>query len=151
MTFGGAPAHLLMVWLNHIIGTNTLHFRTLFRGMLREERDNDLTVGTYTVFDGNGQQVMTGSLNDPRSPLELPAGSYRTVFTSSNYWLRNARGTVTLSSEFTLVPGVPGHDQSTVAQDAKWTGPCPADMVAGDVMMGNGMKMNIKQMLGGKQ
>lgn len=47
-------------------------------------------------------------------------------------------------------PPMAGHDQSAVTQDAKWTGPCPADMVAGDVTMGNGMKMNIKQMLGGK-
>ena len=130
MTFGGAPAHLLMVWLNHIIGTNTLHFRTLFRGMLREERDNDLTVGTYTVFDGNGQQVLTGSLNDPRSPLELPAGSYRTVFTSSNYWLRNARGTVTLSSEFTLVPGVPVIPPSVTSFMVLDTNRHPADTFA---------------------
>jgi Protein of unknown function (DUF3617) len=48
-------------------------------------------------------------------------------------------------------PPMAGHDQSTMTQDAKWTGPCPADMTAGDVVMGNGMKMNIKQMLGGKQ
>jgi hypothetical protein len=37
------------------------------------------------------------------------------------------------------------------SQDARWAGPCPADMVPGDMLMGNGMKMNIKQMLGGKQ
>ncbi len=48
-------------------------------------------------------------------------------------------------------PPMNGHDQSTMTQDAKWSGPCPADMTAGDVVMGNGMKMNIKQMLGGKQ
>ena len=48
-------------------------------------------------------------------------------------------------------PPMAGHDQATMTQDAKWTGPCPADMVASDVVMGNGMKMNIKQMLGGKQ
>ncbi len=48
-------------------------------------------------------------------------------------------------------PPLAGRNATTMAQDAKWTGPCPADMEAGDVMMGNGMKMNIKQMLGGKQ
>jgi hypothetical protein len=48
-------------------------------------------------------------------------------------------------------PPMAGHDASTMTQDAKWTGPCPADMTAGDVMMGNGMKVNIKQILGGKQ
>jgi Protein of unknown function (DUF3617) len=48
-------------------------------------------------------------------------------------------------------PPMAGHDTSAMTQDAKWTGPCPADMVPGDVLMGNGMKMNIKQMLGVKQ
>lgn len=42
-----------------------------------------------------------------------------------------------------------GSGETTITQEAKWVGPCPADMVAGDVVMGNGMKMNIKQMLGG--
>jgi hypothetical protein len=48
-------------------------------------------------------------------------------------------------------PPMAGHDTSAMTQDAKWAGPCPADMVPGDMLMGNGMKMNIKQMLGGKQ
>ena len=48
-------------------------------------------------------------------------------------------------------PPMAGRDASVMTQDAKWTGPCPADMTAGDVMMGNGMKVNIKQILGGKQ
>lgn len=82
------------------------------------------------MFDGNGQQVLTGSLNDPRSPLELPAGSYRTVFTSSNYWLRNARGTVTLSSEFTLVPGVPVIPPSVTSFMVLDTNRHPADTFA---------------------
>jgi hypothetical protein len=41
--------------------------------------------------------------------------------------------------------------ESAVTQDAKWSGACPADMQPGDVLMANGIKMNIKQMLGGKQ
>lgn len=48
-------------------------------------------------------------------------------------------------------PPLMGRSESTVTQDAKWAGPCPADMQPGDVMMGNGMKLNIKQMLGGRQ
>jgi hypothetical protein len=47
-------------------------------------------------------------------------------------------------------PPMMGRAEQSIAQDAKWTGPCPADMQPGDVTMGNGMKMNIKQMLGGK-
>jgi len=48
-------------------------------------------------------------------------------------------------------PPMMGQSESVITQDAKWSGPCPSDMQAGDVMLGNGMKMNIKQMLGGKQ
>jgi hypothetical protein len=47
-------------------------------------------------------------------------------------------------------PPLAGREQSTVTQDAKWTGPCPADMAAGDVMMPNGVRMNMKQMMGNK-
>ena len=45
-------------------------------------------------------------------------------------------------------PPVAGRDQSKVIQDGKWVGPCPADMSPGDVTMANGMKMNVRQMLG---
>jgi subtilisin family serine protease len=105
MAFGGAPAHLLMVWLNNIIGTNTLHFRPLFRGMLRENRYNDLVTGKYSLYDRSGVLLFTKSLSEPHEPLELTADTYTMVVTSSNYWLRNARGTVTLTSEFNLGAG----------------------------------------------
>ena len=48
-------------------------------------------------------------------------------------------------------PPMAGRDKATMMQDANWVGACPADMVAGDITMGNGVKMNIIQMLGGKQ
>jgi len=47
-------------------------------------------------------------------------------------------------------PPMMGINQASMMQDVKWAGPCPGDMQAGDMLMGNGMKMNIKQMLGGK-
>jgi hypothetical protein len=49
-----------------------------------------------------------------------------------------------------LEPPVAGRDQSKVTQDGKWVGPCPADMAPGDMTMANGMKMNVRQMLGTK-
>lgn len=48
-------------------------------------------------------------------------------------------------------PPMAGMTQQAMAQDAKWTGPCPSDMQPGDVVMGNGMKMNLKQMMGPRQ
>jgi subtilisin family serine protease len=115
MTFGGAPAHLLVVWLNNIIGTNTLHFRPLFRGMLRENRYNDLVTGTYSLYDKNGVLLFTRSLNEPHGPLELTADTYTMVVTSSNYWLRNARGTITLTSEFNLGAGLSANPPSVTS------------------------------------
>ncbi len=115
MTFGGSPAHLLMLWLNNTFGTNTLHFQTLFRGMLRETRNNDLTAGTYSVYDKNGALLFTKSLSEPRAPLGLTADTYKMVVTSSNYWLRNARGTITLTSEFDLGVGLPANPPSVTS------------------------------------
>ena len=34
--------------------------------------------------------------------------------------------------------------------EAKWLGPCKADQKPGDIVMGNGMKMNINDMPGTK-
>jgi hypothetical protein len=98
MTFGGSPVFLLMVWYNNTFGTNSLHFRTLFRGMLREDLNNDVNNGTYTLYDKNGVKLFTKSLNEPRQPLELTADKYTVAVTSSNYWLRNARGNDNLTS-----------------------------------------------------
>jgi subtilisin family serine protease len=115
MTFGGAPAHLLMVWLNNTFGTNSLQFRALFRGMLREDRYNDIVAGKYSLYDKNGVLLFTKSLNEPRPPLELTADTYKVVVTSSNYWLRNARGTVTLTSEFNLGAGLSANPPSVTS------------------------------------
>jgi len=46
-------------------------------------------------------------------------------------------------------PPMAGRDTGAMAQDAKWVGPCPADMQPGDVVMENGMKLNLRQMAGG--
>ena len=41
-------------------------------------------------------------------------------------------------------PGMPAETKMTI--EAKWTGPCKADQKPGDVIMGNGMKMNVGDM-----
>jgi hypothetical protein len=40
-------------------------------------------------------------------------------------------------------PPLAGKSERTTISDSKWLGPCPADMKPGDVVMANGMKMNI--------
>lgn len=43
----------------------------------------------------------------------------------------------------TFTPAVAGHETLSTTTTGKWLGACPADMKAGDVIVGNGMKMNI--------
>lgn len=42
------------------------------------------------------------------------------------------------------VPGMPA--ETTMTIEAKWMGPCKADQKPGDMIIGNGMKMNINDM-----
>ena len=42
------------------------------------------------------------------------------------------------------IPGMPAETNMTI--EAKWTGPCKADQKPGDIIMANGMKMNIIEM-----
>jgi len=42
------------------------------------------------------------------------------------------------------IPNMPAETQMTI--EAKWTGPCKADQKPGDIIMANGMKMNVSDM-----
>ena len=42
------------------------------------------------------------------------------------------------------IPGLPAETNMTI--EARWTGPCKADQKPGDVVMANGMKMNVIEM-----
>jgi len=44
-------------------------------------------------------------------------------------------------------PGIPA--ETTMTIEAKWLGACKADQKPGDMIMGNGMKMNINEMAKG--
>ena len=44
-------------------------------------------------------------------------------------------------------PPFVGRSEITTQQDGKWTGPCPADMQPGDMIMPGGIKMNMKTMM----
>ncbi len=102
ISFGSAPVHPLVVWSNNIIGTGTLVFRPLFRGMLNENRNVDIDEGSYSVFDKNGAEVLTTPLSAPRGPLQLSGERYTVVINSANSWLRHARSRVQLTSTFDL-------------------------------------------------
>ena len=113
MTFGGAPVFLSMQWYNNVFGTSTLHFQTQFMGMLREIRADE-SQGTYSLYDNSGTKLFTHSLSDSRRPLELPNGRYTMVVSSDNYWLRSAKGLLSLTSEFDLNDMVPAPVPPTI-------------------------------------
>jgi hypothetical protein len=59
----------------------------------------------------------------------------------------NSAYTIKISSKReggAAAPGMPAETQMSI--EAKWTGPCKADQKPGDIIMGNGMKMNINNM-----
>ena len=58
----------------------------------------------------------------------------------------NSAYTVKVDSkhEGAAMPGVPANDGMKMTVEAKWIGPCTADQKPGDMIMGNGMKMNIR-------
>jgi hypothetical protein len=43
-----------------------------------------------------------------------------------------------------------GQVDSTMTQTARWTGACPADMKPGDLVMANGMRINLKDVAGAR-
>jgi hypothetical protein len=43
-------------------------------------------------------------------------------------------------------PGMPATGQSHMKIEAKWLGPCAAGQKPGDIIMGNGLKMNVLEM-----
>jgi hypothetical protein len=44
-----------------------------------------------------------------------------------------------------------GKSETTTIQEAKWTGPCPADLKPGDLVTGNGVKVNLKDLAATKK
>ena len=44
------------------------------------------------------------------------------------------------------IPGVAPNQPTNMTIEAKWLGPCKADQKPGDIVMANGMKMNVLQM-----
>ena len=44
-----------------------------------------------------------------------------------------------------------GQSDSTTTQQAKWTGACPPDMKPGDLVTGNGVRINLRDLAAGKK
>ncbi len=102
----GAPVHNLSQSYNNITGT-CIQFLPHFRGGILEDRFHDARRGTYTVYDAAWAQVQSGDIAAPRDPIPMPSGWAHLMMSSSNYYLRGSRGSVTLLNSVNLANHVP--------------------------------------------
>jgi hypothetical protein len=117
------------------------------------------------IDSGTDAEMFQMGMNAARGTCDKPSinRSGTTVTIDSTCKMGETRMTTHAVTKFTadiayrteadtrMDPPMPGRGEMKITQDGKWVGPCPADMTPGDVAMGNGAKMNVKQMLGGKQ
>jgi len=54
-----------------------------------------------------------------------------------------------MESKSTYNPPLMGRTEGATTMEAKWIGPCKADQKPGDMVMSNGMKMNVLDMMSG--
>jgi hypothetical protein len=52
-----------------------------------------------------------------------------------------------MESKSTYNPPLMGRAEGASVMEAKWIGPCKADQKPGDMVMSNGMKMNVLDMM----
>jgi hypothetical protein len=53
---------------------------------------------------------------------------------------------VSSKTEGASIPGMPPGGTSNMTIEAKWSGPCKPDQKPGDIIMGNGQKINVRDM-----
>jgi hypothetical protein len=133
MVFEGGPAPSQT--MQHCIDTATdKQMNTMGAGMRADQcskqdikrSGNTLTIDSVCNFGAGTQTsraVVTGDFN-------------------SAYTVK-----VNAKRDGAAVPGMPAETNMTM--EAKWLGPCKGDQKPGDMIMGNGMKMNINDMAKG--
>jgi hypothetical protein len=55
-----------------------------------------------------------------------------------------------MESKSTYSPPLMGRAEGSAVMEARWVGPCKAGQKPGDMVMPNGMKMNVLEMMGGR-
>jgi len=56
-----------------------------------------------------------------------------------------------MESRSSYDPPLMGRSEGTAVVEAKWVGPCKADQKPGDMVLANGMKMNVLEMMAGRR
>jgi len=93
MIFGGLPVSIMHLSYNNSFGPS-LHFDPRFRGGLSEDRLSDVIHGSYEIFGPAGDRLTGGPLAASRSPFPVTPDIYTIRVSSSNHYVRAAKGTV---------------------------------------------------------
>ncbi|RQO54583.1 hypothetical protein DBV14_12495 [Variovorax sp. KBW07] len=73
-----------------------------------------------------------------------------TVATSHAVMTGDFSSTYRMESKSSYSPPLMGRTEGTAVIEARWIGPCKPDQKPGDMVMGNGMKMNVLEMAGAR-
>jgi subtilisin family serine protease len=106
LTFGGGPVHIIDLSFNNGLA-NSIIFRLVFRGNLSEDRYTDVNHGTYAIFNEAGEELAEAPLDAPRAPFAVVPGKFRIEIQSENFYVSNAKGTVSLVNSVDLTKAVP--------------------------------------------
>jgi hypothetical protein len=73
-----------------------------------------------------------------------------TTATSHAVMTGDFSSTYRMESKSSYSPPLMGRTEGTAVMEAKWIGPCKPDQKPGDMVMANGMKMNVLEMAGAR-
>jgi len=78
-------------------------------------------------------------------------GANSTVATTHSVMSGDFNSAYHVESKSSYSPPMMGRAEGSIVIDAKWVGPCKADQKPGDMIMSNGMKMNLLERMGSKK
>ncbi|VTU13161.1 hypothetical protein SRS16CHR_00400 [Variovorax sp. SRS16] len=78
-------------------------------------------------------------------------GPSNTVATTHSVMSGDFNSTYHVESKSSYSPPMMGRAEGSIVIDAKWVGPCKPGQKPGDMIMSNGMKMNLLDKMGGKK
>ena len=131
MTFEGS--HIPQQTMKHCIDAATDKQMNTLGGEMQKEncsKQDMQRVGNTIVVD-SVCKIGTGGTSTSHAVV---TGDFNSAYTVK----------ADIKREGGAIPGMPANGGMKMTVDAKWLGPCAADQKPGDMIMGNGMKMNIR-------
>jgi hypothetical protein len=133
MTFEGS--HIPQTTMKHCIDAATDKKMNSLGGEMQKEncsKQDMQRVGNTIVVDSVCKSGMGGT----SVSHAVVTGDFNSAYTVK----------ADIKREGGAMPGMPANHEMKMTVDAKWLGPCAADQKPGDMIMANGMKMNINNL-----